>query len=230
MNLTAADFSLEGRALSVGGNVVYNGVVPVDEAVEANGTTLTVMQTPVAPLGGCNVVGYINNGGTAYPIDPDTKQIQGFTAVAGTTYCVHYYTTNPSAKQLSIETLMNPAVVRGFITILSTLLRQRLQRQYRLPCGSLYITIPRGQLAGDASTEGSQTTRRHHRHELDRSVLRRGRVSRGIHVRRLLLSQTGLHGTGAVRQPRPERGELGYRGRQRYHCHRRFSLHYPCKV
>ena len=45
MNLTAADFSLEGRALSVGGNVVYNGVVPVDEAVEANGTTLTVMQT-----------------------------------------------------------------------------------------------------------------------------------------------------------------------------------------
>ena len=159
MNLTAADFSLEGRALSVGGNVVYNGVVPVDEAVEANGTTLTVMQTPVAPLGGCNVVGYINNGGTAYPIDPDTKQIQGFTAVAGTTYCVHYYTTNPSAKQLSIETLMNPAVVRGFITIpVYSTEGSASNANTGSRVGSLYITIPRGQLSGDASTEGSQTT------------------------------------------------------------------------
>lgn len=159
MNLTAADFSLEGRALSVGGNVVYNGVVPVDEAVEANGTTLTVMQTPVAPLGGCNVVGYINNGGTAYPIDPDTKQIQGFTAVAGTTYCVHYYTTNPSAKQLSIETLMNPAVVRGFITIpVYSTEGSASNANTGSRVGSLYITIPRGQLASDASTEGSQTT------------------------------------------------------------------------
>ena len=38
MNFTAADFSLLGRALAVGGNVTYNGVVPVDEVVEAEGT------------------------------------------------------------------------------------------------------------------------------------------------------------------------------------------------
>lgn len=35
LNLTAADFSLQGRALAVGGNVTYNGVVPVDEVVAA---------------------------------------------------------------------------------------------------------------------------------------------------------------------------------------------------
>lgn len=65
MNLTAADFSLEGRALSAGSNVTYNGTVPVDEVVQADGPTLTVSQTPVYPLGTCDIVGYINNSGTA---------------------------------------------------------------------------------------------------------------------------------------------------------------------
>lgn len=117
MNLTAADLSLDDRALSAGSNVVYNGVVPVDEVVQADGTTLTVTQTPVYPLGGCDIVGYINNSGTSYLIDPNTREIQDFTATAGQTYCVHYYTNNASAKQFGVDTLMNPAVVRGFITI-----------------------------------------------------------------------------------------------------------------
>lgn len=159
MNLTAADFSLEARALSAGSDVVYNGVVPVDEAIQADGTSLTVSQLPVAPLGGCDIIGYVNNEGTAYTIDPATKQIQNFTAVSGQTYCVHYYTTNPSAKQFSVETLMNPAVVRGFITIpVYSTEGNAANANNGSRVGSLYITIPRGQLSGDVSTDGSQTT------------------------------------------------------------------------
>lgn len=159
LNLTAADFSLLGRALAVGGNVTYNGVVPVDEVVEATGTSLTVAQTPVAPLGGCEVIGYVGNDGTAYTIDPATKEVQDFTATAGQKYCVHYYAQNAGAQQFSVETLMNPAVVRTLITIpvyategdaSNSLTGSRV--------GALYITIPRMQFNGDVSTDGSQTT------------------------------------------------------------------------
>lgn len=159
MNLTAADFSLEGRALSTGSTITYNGVVPVDEVVEAVGTTLTVSQLAVAPLGGCNVICYVGNDGTSYTIDPTTGQVQNFTATAGQRYCVHYYSTNASAKQFSIETLMSPAVVRAFITIPVYATEGNTGNTNNgSRIGNLYITIPRGQLNGDVSTDGSQTT------------------------------------------------------------------------
>lgn len=159
MNLTAADFSLEGRALSTGSDITYNGVVPVDEVVEAVGTTLTVTQPAVAPLGGCDIVCYVGNDGTAYTIDATTGQVQGFTATAGQSYCVHYYTTNASAKQFSVESLMSPAVLRAFVTIpLYATDSAASSKNSGSHVGNLYITIPRGQLSGDVSTEGSQTT------------------------------------------------------------------------
>lgn len=159
MTLTAADLSLEGRALSTGSTITYNGVVPVDEVVEAVGTTLTVTSPAVAPLGSCIVSCLVGNDGTAYTIDPTTGQVQGFTATAGQSYCVHYHTTNASAKQFSIETLMSPAVVRGFITIpVYATEGNTANTNTGSRIGSLYITIPRGQLNGDVSTDGSQTT------------------------------------------------------------------------
>lgn len=159
MNLTAADFSLLGRALAVGGNVTYNGVVPVDEVVEAEGTALTVAQTPVAPLGSCEIVGYVGNSGKAYLIDSVTRQVQGFTATAGEKYCVHYYTSSAGAQQFSVETLMNPAVVRTLVTIpVYATESQEANPLTGSRVGSLYITIPRMQFNGDISTDGSQTT------------------------------------------------------------------------
>lgn len=159
MNLTAADFSLAGRALTVGGSVTYNGVVPVDEVVEAEGATLTVAQAPVAPLGGCDIVGYVGNNGTAYTIDPATRQVQGFTAEAGKRYCVHYYTVNAGAQQFSVDTLINPAVVRTLVTIPVYSTEKADDNPLNgSRVGSLYITIPRMQFNGDVSTEGSQTT------------------------------------------------------------------------
>lgn len=159
MNLTAADFSLAGRALAVGGNVTYNGVVPVDEVVEAGGAALTVSQVPAAPLGGCDIVGYVGNDGTAYTIDPATREVQGFTAAAGEKYCVHYYTVSAGAQQFSVETLMAPAVVRTLISIPVYATESREANPLSgSRVGTLYITIPRMQFNGDISTEGSQTT------------------------------------------------------------------------
>lgn len=159
MNLTAADFSLAGRALSTGSDITYNAVVPVDEVVEATGTSLTVLQPPVAPLGGCNVVCTVGNGGTSYTIDPTTRQVQNFTATAGQSYCVHYWTNNASSQQFAVETLMSPAVLRGFVTMpLYATDSAASNKNSGSHVGNLYITIPRGQLSGDVSTDGSQTT------------------------------------------------------------------------
>ena len=44
LEMTAADFSLEGRALQVGTNVFYNAVVPVDEVCAALGCTRPQLQ------------------------------------------------------------------------------------------------------------------------------------------------------------------------------------------
>lgn len=158
MTMTAADFSLEARALSVGGSVVYNGVVQVDEVVAGENGVLTVSRTPVAPLGTCDIVGYINNEKTAYTIDPNTNQVQGFTAVNGQNYCVHYSTQNASAKQLSIDALMALSVVRAVNTLPIYAKENGANPLSGSHVGNLYITIPRGQTNGDISTDGSQTT------------------------------------------------------------------------
>lgn len=157
--ITAGDFSLAARALAVGSTVVYDGVVPVDEAVTATGTTITVGQTPCAPLGGCDIVCTINNDSTSYLIDATSMQVQGFTATEGTTYCVHYYTKSATAMQMSVNTLMSPAVVRSLYTIplYATEAGQGASNQGS-HVGNCYITVPRMQFNGDVSTEGSQTT------------------------------------------------------------------------
>ncbi len=159
LNLTTVDFSLEGRALNVGGQIAYNGVVPVDEVVEAEGAALKVGQPPVAPLGGCDIVGYVGNDGTAYKIDPTTMEVQEFAAEAGQKYCVHYYTVNPGARQLNINTIFAPAVERVFITMPLYATAQEAGSELKgSHVGNLYITIPRMQFNGDISTDGSQTT------------------------------------------------------------------------
>ena len=158
VKLTAADFSLDARGLQVGSDVSYNGVEPIDEAVEAVGTALTVSQTPCAPLGSCRVECTINNDTKAYLIDAATKTVQGFTATSGTTYCVHYSRKNASAEQLDINTMFAPGVVRALFRLPVFSKEGTGDVMSSSKCGDLYITIPRLQFNGDVSTEGSQTT------------------------------------------------------------------------
>ncbi len=157
LTLTSGDFSLAARALSVGSRLTYGGIVPVEEVVAAESTTLKVAQPPCAPIGGCDIVGYID--GAVYKIDPQSMEVQGFTAVNGTSYCVHYYTKSAQAQQFSMDALLIPAIVRALITIPLYATDSSDSASNRgSQVGSLYITIPRMQFNGDIATEGSQTT------------------------------------------------------------------------
>ena len=99
LELTAADFSLNTRAMQLGSSVTYNAAAPVCEVIAASTSTLTLTtaSTPVAPQGFSKAIAYVSDGvsdaATAYDID-NSKNIVGFTATPGTTYRVYYWLKN----------------------------------------------------------------------------------------------------------------------------------------
>lgn len=157
LTLTAANMSLEARALSVGGDLSYNGIVPVIESITANGNSISVSQAPVAGYGMAEPYAFIDTDGKAYVIDADTYQIQGFTAQNGQSYCVRYFVRNASAQQLRIASNFAPSV--EVVTIrMPAYNTQGSSSNQGSKCGDFYIWIPRMQFSGKADTEGSQTT------------------------------------------------------------------------
>ena len=155
--LTAADLSLEARALSTGGTLGYNGIVPVMESITASGTALQVTGVPVPAYGMDAPYAYVDKDGTAYPVDPDTGLISGFTAVNGNDYCVRYFSRAASAKELTLSTVFAPSVEVVYIQI-PCYSAQGSTANQGSKCGDLYIWIPRMQFSGNAATDGSQTT------------------------------------------------------------------------
>lgn len=118
-----ADSSLNNMALTIGQTLTGNGVVETSKPIVATDTTLKLTGA-VAPLGGQNgPVAYVlgstgndkdsiaANNGKAYKVD-ENGVIQGFTAVAGNTYCVKYFVQNSSALQLAVPALFQPKVCR----------------------------------------------------------------------------------------------------------------------
>lgn len=129
LNVTAttADSALNNMGLAVGASVAANGTIETVIGITATGTSLT-LNNAAAPLGGQNgTVCYVLTStgsdkaaveaasGTAYAVSGNT--IQGFTAVAGNTYCVKYYTRNSSAQMLTIPALFAPKVVRAHFKV-----------------------------------------------------------------------------------------------------------------
>lgn len=157
LTITAADMSLEARALSTGGELSYNGIVPIIESITANGTTLTVSNTPAIGYGMAAEYAFIDQSGVAYTIDPETRMISGFTATAGESYCVRYFTRMASAKQLRIATLFAPAVEVCTIR-LPAYSAQGSTANQGSRVGDFWIWIPRMQFGGKADVDGSQTT------------------------------------------------------------------------
>lgn len=157
LEITMATSSLDTRKISVGGEMTYNGVYPVLETIRATGSQLTVGQTPVAPYGTNTAYAFINKDGTAYTINPDTKTVNGFTATAGKTYCVRYFTRAASARQLKIGSAFNPDIEVCMIRIplYTTELGDASTRGTRW--GDRYIWIPRLQARGQIDVNGSQT-------------------------------------------------------------------------
>lgn len=159
--ITAQDFSLEARQFQTGGTLAYNGIVPYKEEITATGTTLTVTGTPVATYGEvagvATVSCFVGDDGVNYGVDPTTKQVQGFVATSGQTYCVKYYINAASAKELTIPTVFSPSINRVVIRMAAYTANGNNAMNSSF-AGWLYINIPRAQFVdGDAGINGSQT-------------------------------------------------------------------------
>ena len=142
--------------MSVGGELKYNGIVPVLETVRANGADLAVSQTPVAPYGHNTVYGFVDKSGIAYEIDAETRKVKKFTASRGETYCVRYFVKAASAHQLRIDSVFDPDIEICMIRmpLYST---QSDGSTQGTRWGDRYIWIPRMQFKGEAPVKGDQT-------------------------------------------------------------------------
>ena len=156
LELTAATSTLESRKLSVGGELTYNGIIPVLETITGNGTSLTVSQTPVAPYGTDKVYGFVDKTGHAYEIDPDTKTVDGFVPAEGETYCVRYFVRAASAHQLRIASVFEPDIEICMIRM-PLYTTQGNGSTQGTKWGDRYIWIPRMQFKGEAPVKGDQT-------------------------------------------------------------------------
>lgn len=156
LEITAATSTLESRALSVGGELTYNGIIPVLETVKAEDGDLTVSQEPVPPYGTDKVYGFVDKNGIAYEIDAQTRKVKNFAANAGETYCVRYFVRAASAHQLRIDSVFDPKVEICMIRmpLYST---QGDGSTQGTRWGDRYIWIPRMQFAGEAPVKGDQT-------------------------------------------------------------------------
>lgn len=163
LTLTNADFSMSGRAMSVGSQLAYGGIAPTCEVVTAASTQLQITNLPAAAPYGylkniCNVVeaGVTNAPGTAYEID-DNGNVVGFTAEVGKSYTVTYFKQNPSAEYFNVGGAFSPAIkhVTVQIAVYSTDGTQNATQGTKV--GDLYIIIPRMQFSGKADIDGSQT-------------------------------------------------------------------------
>lgn len=163
LTLTNADFSMAGRAMSVGSQLAYGGISPTCEVVTASATQLQIFNGPAAAPYGftkniCNVVeaGVTNAPGTAYEIDTNGNVV-GFVATVGKSYTVTYFRQNASAEYFNVGGMFAPAIkhVTVQIAVYSTNGTQSATQGTKV--GDLYIIVPRMQFSGKADIDGSQS-------------------------------------------------------------------------
>lgn len=156
----AADFSLEARGLQMGSTVHYNAKSMVREKITATTTTLTVTRTPAAAFGQASDAEtyncYVGNDGVNYGVNPQTKEIQGFTAEVGKEYCVQYYTNILNAESLAIPTNFSPT--SGDMVIKTPIYSENgTSAKNSSLAGYLYGFYRVQFIGGDAGVNGSQT-------------------------------------------------------------------------
>ena len=157
LQITAATSTLESRALSVGGELTYNGIIPVLETITIyNDGPLSVSQTPSAPYGTDKLYCFVDKSGNAYEIDKDTLQVIGFTAEANKAYCVRYFVKAASAHQLRIGSAFEPNIEICMIRM-PLYTTQGNSSTQGTRWGDRYIWIPRMQFTGNAPVKGDQT-------------------------------------------------------------------------
>lgn len=157
LEITNATSTLESRKMETGGELTYNGIYPVMETITANGSELTVSQTPAAPYGTSVAYCFIDKNGKAYTIETGTKKIRNFTAEEGKTYCVRYFSRAASARQLKVESIFNPDIEICMIRVPLYTSVVGSSAKYGTRWGDRYIWIPRMQSVGEINANGSQT-------------------------------------------------------------------------
>lgn len=163
LELTAADFSLQARAMQLGTEVAFNAIVPVCTVIKATGASLTLTDAnPVACYGDGDIYAYVNYAGAtdpgkAYVVDPLTGVIQGFTAIADTVYNILYYERRADAQEIGVSGMIAPGIytVSAQMAVFSAEGNNAGNRGSQV--GWAYYYIPRMQFAGNAETQGSQT-------------------------------------------------------------------------
>lgn len=159
LTLTKADISLSETSMALGADLHYGGVVDLNEAVEAGADgKLKVSQTPVAPLGGCDICCTVGVDGKSYLIDPETKEVQDFVGVAGQTYCVRYWVLNPSAQQMDVFSSFEPMIMRVFMKQPVYAAPKQGDPMKGTRVGYMLTTVPRMQFDPNTSFGGDQTT------------------------------------------------------------------------
>lgn len=169
VNVTAADYSQYVKRVSAGGTFTAGAPVPECRRIKATETTLALddgARTPVAGAGMQNPVCYVQEvgsassvafGGTAYPINPSTGVISGFTAEIGKTYLVSYFAARPNASMTTITTNIKGKVVR-FCFVRPVYTEYNKAKNTGKLYGWLVETVPRLQLnAEGASNSGGQS-------------------------------------------------------------------------
>lgn len=159
----AADFSLEARGLQMGSTVKYNAKTLVRRKITAADNKLTLPDdvTPAPSFGQpSNAETYfcmVGNDGVNYGVDPETKEVQGFTAQNGQEYCVQFYTNIFNAEQLAIPANFSPTV--AYMVIKTPMYSENgTSAKNSSLAGYLYGFYPRVQfVGGDAGVNGSQT-------------------------------------------------------------------------
>lgn len=165
--LTSQAFSLQQRALTSGGRLSYNGTASYCETITASGTALTVSKQPVKAYGQlasdttcwCYVREHGTGAyvGTNYGVDPESKQVQGFSAVSGKMYDVFYFVSMASAQVLALPASFNPTVATISLKY-GVYAKQNNSVSNGTLQGYLYFIVPRAQFTGDAGIGANQTT------------------------------------------------------------------------
>lgn len=118
LNLTLEDtqFRLEYLALNAGSAITQSGNIWANEEVVLNGTTGTLVGTPIAIDGEVSVYVEYNNTNYTLPVTSNTFSVSGTDIPANSTLCVSYMNTNASARTLVIPANIIPSRVRLFLT------------------------------------------------------------------------------------------------------------------
>lgn len=167
---TAANFSLQAKAMQLGATLSYNGVAPVCEVVTATGAALSINMvagTPVANYGYSDVKCYVQEVGadspiatfgTAYGLNPATGAITGFSATSGKQYKVWYFVNKAEALQATIYDAFQPGVYHATAQLAVYRNMTGASTNSGTRVGWLYAIYPRYKLNVGGGLVGDQTT------------------------------------------------------------------------